>query len=62
MRTIICSVAALLIGGCVAAQQQYPTADIPTSEREYIAKVKTAAHEQIVSKASIIIDSRITNG
>jgi hypothetical protein len=35
------------------AQQQYPTADIPISEREYIAKVKTAAPEQIVSKASI---------
>ena len=35
------------------AQQQYPTADIPISEREYIAKVNTAAPEQIVSKASI---------
>ena len=56
MRTIICLVAALLIGGCLTqAQHQYPTADIPTSEREYIAKVKTAAPEQIVSKASIIM-------
>ena len=56
MRTIICALAALLIGGCIAqARQSYPTADIPTSEPEYIAKVKTAAPEQIVSKASIIM-------
>jgi hypothetical protein len=46
----------LLIGGCIAhARHQYPTADIPTSESEYIAKVKTAAPEQIVSKASIVM-------
>ena len=37
------------------AQHQYPTADIPTSEPEYIAKVKSAAPEQIVNKASIIM-------
>jgi hypothetical protein len=56
MRTIICALAALLIGGCVAqARPQYPTADIPTSVPEYITKVKTAAPEAIVSKASIIM-------
>jgi hypothetical protein len=52
---VLCSVAALLMGGCVAAQHQYPTAEIPTSESAYIAKVKTAAPELIVSKASIIM-------
>jgi hypothetical protein len=51
----VCSVAALLMGACTAAQHQYPTADIPTAEAAYIAKVKTAAPEQIVSKASIIM-------
>lgn len=56
MRTIICLVATLLIGGGMAqAQHQYPTADVPTSEPEYLAKVKTAAPEQIVNKASIIM-------
>jgi hypothetical protein len=56
MRTIICLVVALLIGvGIAQAQHQYPTADVPTSEPEYLAKVKTAAPEQIVSKASIIM-------
>jgi hypothetical protein len=40
--SILCFVAALLIGGCVSAQHQYPTADVPTSEPACIAKVKTA--------------------
>jgi hypothetical protein len=53
--SILCLVAVLLIGGCAAAQRQYPTADVPTAESAYIAKVKTAAPEQIVSKASIIM-------
>jgi hypothetical protein len=53
--SILCFVAALLIGGCVSAQHQYPTADVPTSEPAYIAKVKTAAPEHIVNKASIIM-------
>jgi hypothetical protein len=52
MRTTICVALALFIGGCMT-QAQYPTADIPTSEREYIAKVKTAAPGPIVSKAAI---------
>ena len=55
-RSILCVVAVLLIGGGTAqAQHQYPTADIPTSEPAYIAKVKTAAPEEIVNKASIIM-------
>jgi hypothetical protein len=56
MRMIIGLVATLLIEASIAqAQHQYPTADIPTSEPEYIAKVRTAAPEQIVSKASIVL-------
>jgi hypothetical protein len=56
MRTILALVAASLIGiGMVHAQHQYPTAEVPTSEPAYLAKVKTAAPEQIVSKASIIM-------
>jgi hypothetical protein len=56
MRTIVYSVAALLIGiGMAQAQQQYPTAEVPTSEPAYLAKVKTAAPEHIVSKATIIM-------
>jgi hypothetical protein len=45
----------LLLGGLTAAQHQYPTADIPTSEPAYLAKVKTAAPEPILNKASIIM-------
>jgi hypothetical protein len=56
MRTILCLVATVLIGGGMAhAQHQYPTADVPTSEPEYLAKVKTAAPEPIVSKATIMM-------
>jgi hypothetical protein len=56
MRTILYSVAALLIGvGMAQAQQQYPTAEVPTSEPAYLAKVKTAAPEPIMSKATIIM-------
>jgi len=56
MRTILYSVAALLIGvGMAQAQQQYPTAEVPTSEPAYLAKVKTAAPEHIMSKATIIM-------
>lgn len=54
MRTTICVALALFIGGCMT-QVKYPTAEVPTSEREYIAKVKTAAPEQIVSKSTIIM-------
>ena len=54
MRTLLCSVAALLIGvGMAHAQHHYPTAEVPTSEPAYLAKVKTAAPEPIVNKATI---------
>jgi len=54
MRLIVCSALALLIGSG-AALAEFPTEEIPTSEPAYLAKVKTAAPEQIVSKASIIM-------
>ena len=53
MRLIGSSALAVLIGTGTALA--FPTNEIPTSEPEYIAKVKTAAPEQIVSKASIVI-------
>jgi hypothetical protein len=53
---MLCFVAAVLIGGGMAyAQHAYPTADVPTSVLAYLAKVKTAAPEQIVNKATIIM-------
>jgi hypothetical protein len=53
MRIILCSTLALLLGvGTVVA---FPTEEVPTSEAEYMAKVKTGAPEQIVSKATIIM-------
>jgi hypothetical protein len=56
MRRMLCFVAILLMGGGIAhAQHQYPTTEVPTSEPAYLAKVKTAAPEQIVNKASIIM-------
>jgi hypothetical protein len=46
----------VLIGvGIAPAQHQYPTAEVPTSEPAYLAKVKTAAPEPIVSKATSIM-------
>ena len=53
MRLIVSSALALLIGS--GAALAFPTKEVPTSEPEYIAKVKTAAPEQIVSKASIVM-------
>jgi hypothetical protein len=35
-----------------------PTVDIPTTEPEYLAKVKTAAPEQIVSKSTITMQAK----
>jgi hypothetical protein len=53
MRKVIPSTLALLFATGVAVA--FPTEEVPTSEAAYVAKVKTAAPEQIVSKASIII-------
>jgi hypothetical protein len=56
MRPIPWLVATLLIAvGMAPAQSQYPTTEVPTSEPAYLAKVKTAAPEHIVSKATIIM-------
>lgn len=53
MRIILLSTLALLIGtGPVLA---FPTEEVPTAEPAYLAKVKTAAPEQIVAKASIVM-------
>jgi hypothetical protein len=52
-RLTVSSTLALLIGtGGVFA---FPTDDIPTSEPAYLAKVKTAAPEEIIAKASIVM-------
>jgi hypothetical protein len=53
MRLIVYSALALLAGA--GATHAFPTEEIPTSEPAYLAKVKTAAPEQIVSKASIVM-------
>jgi hypothetical protein len=33
----------------------FPTAEVPTSEAAYVTKVKTAAPEGIVAKATIVM-------
>lgn len=38
-----------------SASAQFPTAEVPKSEPEYIAKAKTAAPASIVDKATIIM-------
>src|SRR5260370_16419484 len=53
MRMILSSTLALLIG--TGAAVAYPTEEVPTSEPAYLAKVKTAAPEEIVAKASIVM-------
>ena len=53
MRIILSSTLALLIG--TGAGLAFPTDEVPTSEAAYLAKVKTAAPEQIVAKASIVM-------
>jgi hypothetical protein len=52
MRIVVCSTFALLFA--TGAAVAFPTEEVPTSEAAYVAKVKTAAPEQIVSKASIV--------
>jgi hypothetical protein len=53
MRIVLCSTLALLLG--MGAAVAFPTEEVPKSEAEYMAKVRTAAPEQIVSKATIIM-------
>jgi hypothetical protein len=53
MRLTVSSTLALLIGN--GAAFALPTEEIPTSEPAYLAKVKTAAPEQVVAKASIVM-------
>jgi len=53
MRIVLCSTLALLLG--IGAAVAFPTEEVPKSEAEYMAKVRTAAPEQIVSKATIIM-------
>jgi hypothetical protein len=53
MRIILCSTLAVLVGSGVALAS--PSDEVPTSEPAYLAQVKTAAPDQIVAKASIIM-------
>ena len=53
MRLIVFSVLALLIATGPAGA--FPTEEVPASEPAYLDKVKTAAPEQIVAKATIIM-------
>jgi len=53
MRIAYSATLALLLGGNAALA--FPTDEIPTSEAAYIAKLKTGAPEQIVSKANIVM-------
>ena len=56
MRTMLSFIAAgLMWSGLAYAQHQYPTTEVPTSEPAYLAKVKTAAPEHIVTKATILM-------
>lgn len=53
MRIAYFATLALLFGSNAALA--FPTDEIPTSEAAYIAKLKTGAPEQIVSKANIVM-------
>jgi len=53
MRIIISSTLALLV--TAGASYAFPTAEVPTSEPAYLAKVKTAAPEEIVAKSMIVM-------
>jgi hypothetical protein len=55
MQMIISSALAVVIG--TGAALAFPTDKVPTSEPAYLAKVKTAAPEQIVAKASHCYDA-----
>src|SRR6516164_2807589 len=51
MRLILSASLAFLIGS--GAALAFPTSEVPTSEPAYLAKVKTAAPDEIVAKATI---------
>jgi hypothetical protein len=53
MRIALSSTVALLVG--MGTAFAFPTAEVPTSEAAYVAKVKTAAPEEIVAKATIVM-------
>jgi hypothetical protein len=53
MRIVLSSTLALLVG--MGAAVAFPTAEVPTSEAAYMAKVKTAAPEEIVVKATNVM-------
>jgi hypothetical protein len=53
MQMILSSTLAIIIG--TGAALAFPTDEVPISEPAYLAKVKTAAPEQIVAKASIVM-------
>jgi hypothetical protein len=56
MRTLLTLVATVFISSSlVYAQPKYPTAEVPTTAPAYLAKVKSAAPEHIVSQATIIM-------
>jgi hypothetical protein len=53
MRIVLSSTLALLVG--MGSALAFPTAEVPTTEAAYLAKVKTAAPEEIVAKATIVM-------
>ena len=53
MRIVLSSTLALLVG--MGTALAFPTAEVPTSESAYLAKVKTVAPEEVVAKATIVM-------
>src|SRR4051812_3423267 len=53
MRIVLSSTFALLVG--MGAAFAFPTAEVPTSEAAYVAKLKTAAPEEIVARSTILM-------
>jgi hypothetical protein len=53
MGRMVSSILAVVIA--IRAALAFPSDEVPTSEAAYLAKVKTAAPEQIVAKASIVM-------
>ena len=53
MRIVRSLTLALLVG--MGTALAFPCSEIPTTEAAYVAKVKTAAPEEIVAKATIVM-------